>query len=133
MLRTALGLPVALHPHHPPSVILYADAADAIHWHYDHNFTRGRRFTAVFPLDVSAGNTSVLQVCDCSGTVMSVPLGPGKGVVFDATSVYHRVTQQSAGAHRLVVLVPVYDDRRQSALDVLRERLHRVVKAVAVL
>jgi hypothetical protein len=133
MMRTTLDFPVALHPRHPPSLLLYADAADAIRWHYDHNFTRGRRFTAVFPLNVSSGNTSELQVCDCSGAVVTLSLEPGQGVVFDASSVYHRVTQQSAGAHRLVILVPLYDNPRQNALDIVRERLHLIVKSVALL
>lgn len=52
-LSELIGLPVfptADHDQSSCSVLFYTDAGDHIHWHYDHNFYRGRHFTVLIPL-----------------------------------------------------------------------------------
>jgi hypothetical protein len=61
-----LGLRVAPTPRDDKSslsVLVYSAEGDHIDWHHDLNFYRGRHFTVLVPLIVSAGVDSQLQVC----------------------------------------------------------------------
>lgn len=52
-LSELIGLPVfptADHDQSSCSALFYTEAGDHIHWHYDHNFYRGRHFTVLIPL-----------------------------------------------------------------------------------
>ena len=113
---------------------LYHRHNDRIHWHYDPNFTKGKRYTLIFLLSRDSCSTAHLQFKDCvTGEVNDLPEKDGVGVVFDASQVFHRVTSQHEGCRRLTVIIPLYEDPRfylggriHSSLQKLGNKLARI-------
>ena len=102
---------------------------DYIDWHYDNNFSRGRRYTIVLPLVESEDSASTLEVRGPDGDIVQVDTVPGRGVIFDASDVSHRVTPQKEGSYRMVLVIPLYTDPTLSTLGRMKRGLHNHVIA----
>lgn len=106
---------------------LYEDKDDFLDWHYDNNFTRGNRYTLVVPLIVDNCNSSEFQYMDRkSGEVATVKVPIGKGVLYNGSEVYHRITAQTMGCRRMVVIIPLYTDYSKSVIGEAREKLRNL-------
>jgi hypothetical protein len=106
---------------------LYEDEFDFLNWHYDNNFTTGTRYTLVVPLLVDACNTSEFRYLDARGgddrppKDTPVKVRVGQGMLYNGSRVYHRITPQSAGCKRLVVIIPLYTNPTRTAVGAMRE------------
>lgn len=110
-------------------VKLYSQENDGIRWHYDNNYTKGRRYTLVFLLHRSECSTAQLQFRDCAtNTVYSVHEEEvdGRGILFDASYVFHRVTPQKLGCQRMSVIIPLFEDPRYHIFGRLGFYFHKL-------
>ena len=106
---------------------LYEDDDDFLEWHYDNNFTKGNRYTLVIPVLVDECNTAEFMIKDRKTQrekVIKVPLG--QGVVYNGTEVYHKITQQTRGCRRMVVIIPFYANYEKGFLGELRQFMRNV-------
>ncbi len=106
---------------------LYDDDKDFLNWHYDNNFTKGNRYTLVIPLLVDDCNTAEFQYKDRKSQkeiIVKIPLG--KGVLYNGSDVYHRITPQKKGCKRMVVIIPLYENYNKSLLGKLREKMRNI-------
>lgn len=102
---------------------IYDSEGDFLNWHYDNNFTKGNRYTLVIPLMVDDCNTAEFQYKDRKTgqeIVFQVPLG--KGVLYNGSELYHRITKQTNGCRRMVVIIPFYANYKKSIIGKLREK-----------
>ena len=107
---------------------LYENENDFIDWHYDNNFTVGNRYTLVIPVVVDNGNTSEFMIKDIkTGGERVVPIPIGKGVVYNGSITYHKISKQTKGNRRLVVIIPFYSNYKKTPFGHVREFLRNVV------
>ena len=93
---------------------LYENEEDFLDWHYDNNFTMGKRYTLVIPLILDVGNTSEFMIKDPhSGEENMIPIPLGKGVLYNGSVTYHSITKQTSGNRRMVVIIPFYTNYKK--------------------
>lgn len=101
---------------------LYDSENDFLDWHYDNNFTIGQRFTLVIPVLVDDNNTSEFMIRDrktLQEKIIKIPIG--KGVVYNGSITYHRITKQTKGNRRMVIIIPFYTNYKKSIFGNIRE------------
>jgi hypothetical protein len=106
---------------------LYEDDDDFLEWHYDNNFTKGNRYTMVIPVLVDDCNTAEFKIKDRrteEEKIIQVPLG--MGVLYNGTEVYHKITQQTKGCRRMVVIIPLYTNYQKGFLGDLRQFVRNI-------
>ena len=102
---------------------LYDNENDFLNWHYDNNFTKGNRYSLVIPILVSENNTSEFMIKDRKDgkeKVVKIPLG--KGVIYNGSKTYHKITKQSKDNYRMVVIIPFYSNTKKNMLGTIREQ-----------
>jgi hypothetical protein len=106
---------------------IYDDEDDFLNWHYDNNFTRGNRYTLVIPVILDECNTSEFQYKDRkTGDVKTVKIPLGQGVLYNGSEMYHRITQQTKGCRRVVIIIPFYADYSKSIIGEIREKFRNM-------
>jgi hypothetical protein len=106
---------------------LYENEDDFLDWHYDNNFTIGNRYTLVIPLIVDNGNTSEFMIKDRkTQEEIIVPVPLGKGVVYNGSVTYHKISQQTDGQRRMVVIIPFYTNYKKTFFGKMREFVRNV-------
>lgn len=106
---------------------LYEDDDDFLDWHYDNNFTKGIRYTLVIPVLVDDCNTAEFKIKDRkteAEKIIQVPLG--MGVLYNGTDVYHKITQQTKGCRRMVVIIPFYSNYEKGFLGEMRQFMRNI-------
>ena len=102
---------------------LYDNENDFLDWHYDNNFTKGRRYTLVIPLLLSENNTSEFMIKDRKNgkeKVVKIPLG--KGVIYNGSITYHKITKQTKNNYRMVIIIPFYTNYEKNIFGNIREK-----------
>ena len=130
-IRNVLNMNVnyATYPpeHYRLFVRLYENDGDFINWHYDNNFTKGERYTLVIPLFVDKCNTSKLMIKDRKTSIekkINIPFG--KAIIFNASTVFHKVSHQTNGCKRLVAIIPLYEDYNLSYFGKSRKNIRDI-------
>ena len=101
---------------------LYEDEDDFLDWHYDNNFTIGNRYTLVIPILVDKGNTSEFMIKDRkTGIEKIIPISLGKGVIYNGSITYHKISEQTNGQRRLVIIIPFYSNYKKTFFGKIRE------------
>lgn len=106
---------------------LYENNGDKLNWHYDNNFTKGERYTLVIPLFVDKCNTSKLMIKDRKTSIekkINIPFG--KAIIFNASTVFHKVSHQTNGCKRLVAIIPLYEDYNLSYFGKSRKNIRDI-------
>lgn len=107
---------------------LYEDGGDHIDWHYDNNYTDGNRYTLVVPIIQDATNTSEFMIKDQKTRAEQVvPVHVGQGVVYNGSITYHKITPQTEGSTRMVIIIPFYSNKNISFLNRIRMNLRNVI------
>ncbi len=96
-----------LHDQSSCSLLCYQRGGDHIGWHFDHNFYRGRHFTALLtivnqglkPCDLS----SATLVAKVDGQAMPIETPPNALIVFEGSKLLHKVTPIGDGEQRIVL------------------------------
>jgi len=108
-------------------VRLYENENDFLNWHYDNNFTSGKRYTIILPLIIDDCNTSEFQIKDRKdSTIKEFKTKLGEGVIYNGTNVYHRITKQNKYCRRLVVIIPLYENYNISFLGNTRKLIRDI-------
>lgn len=122
--------PVADHDQSACSLLYYSEPGDHIAWHYDHNFYKGRHFTALLSLvNRSATGTvsaSRLQSKNGAGEVRDVDTSENVLVLFEGARVLHRVTPTEPGDVRIVLSMTFATDPRVGWLAEVPRRIKDV-------
>lgn len=108
--------PTPIHDQSSLSVLFYDRPGDHIGWHYDHNFYRGRHFTALIPLvneghDAGGLSHARLLVREADGERV-VPTPPNRLILFEGAKVLHKVTPIREGERRVVLSMTFCTDPR---------------------
>ncbi len=104
---------------------LYEDG-DFLDWHYDNNFTIGNRYTLVIPILIE-NNTSEFMIKDIkTGEEKVIHIPIGKGVVYNGSITYHKISKQNKGGIRIVVVIPFYTDKTKTLFGKIREKVRNV-------
>jgi hypothetical protein len=97
--------PTPINDQNSLSILHYDQPLDHIGWHYDHNFYRGRHFTALL--------TFVNEGSDKGGLKpVAIPTEPNSLVLFEGALVRHKVTPLQAGERRVVLSMTCCTDPR---------------------
>lgn len=109
-------LPTADHDQSACSILYYEQAGDHINWHFDHNFYKGRHFTALLSVvnRSAAGSVSAsqLQIKDAAGRVTVVDTSENSLVVFEGARVLHRASPTEEGDRRVILSMTFCTDPR---------------------
>ena len=106
---------------------IYDNENDFINWHYDNNFTKGKRYTLVIPLLLSENNTSDFMIKDQKTELekkINIPLG--KGVLYDGSSTYHKISYQTKNEKRMVIVIPLYTKYEKNFIGEWREKIRNI-------
>ena len=107
---------------------LYEDDDDFLDWHYDNNFTKGKRYTLVIPVMVDECNTSEFMIKDRkTEEEILIPVQVGQGVIYNGTDVYHKITQQTKHCRRMVIIIPFYSNYEKGFLGDIRQFMRNVI------
>jgi len=108
------------------SVLVYDRPADRIGWHYDHNFYRGRHFTALLTIvnqgHAPDGLSHARLVVAADGREVVVGTEPNTLVLFEGAVVRHKVTPIQAGERRVVLSMTCCSDPRAQAWQGIARR-----------
>jgi hypothetical protein len=119
--------PAGDHDQSSCSLLYYTEEGDHIHWHFDHNFYRGRQFTALLSLVNRGGNgglsASRLMRKDAEGKEIAFETAENTLMLFEGQRVVHRVSPAAAGDQRIVLSMTFNSDPR---ISVTREVKRRV-------
>ncbi|MGE3245036.1 MAG: 2OG-Fe(II) oxygenase [Beijerinckiaceae bacterium] len=114
---TGLALqPTPLGDQSSLSILFYDRPGDHIGWHYDHNFYRGRHFTALLPL-VNRGHgenglSHATLWARAGGREFAIATPPNRYILFEGAVVHHKVTPVAEGERRLVLSMTFCVDPR---------------------
>jgi len=98
---------------------------DFLDWHYDNNFTIGNRYTLVIPVLVE-NNTSEFMIKDRrTGEEKIVPIRIGKGVIYNGSITYHKISEQMDGI-RMVIIIPFYSNPKKTFFGEMREKIRNI-------
>jgi len=100
-------VPTPLYDQSSCSVLIYEKEGDRIGWHYDHNFSNGRHFTAL----LSLVNESRIRQCLSSAELVvqtaagmkTIPTPPNTLVLFEGAVVRHTVTPLRSNEKRIIL------------------------------
>lgn len=87
----------------------YFNQNDNIGWHYDTNFSGGRRYTINIPLYIEKCNTCRLQYKNSKGKTINVNDKLNELYIYEGDKIFHRVTNQTKNCKRLVIIIPMYN------------------------
>ena len=108
------------------SVLIYDRPADRIGWHYDHDFYRGRHFTALLPIvnegSAEGGLSHAELVARLDGREVVVNTAPNTLVLFEGAVVRHKVTPIDAGERRIILSMTCCTDPRARAWQSVARR-----------
>jgi len=106
---------------------IYENNDDFLDWHYDNNFTIGNRYTLVIPILVDTFNTSEFMIKDRkTGVEKIVPIPLGKGVIYNGSVTYHKISHQTDGQRRMVIIIPFYTNYKKTVFGHIREQLRNI-------
>jgi hypothetical protein len=112
--------PAGDHDQSACSILFYDQAGAHINWHFDHNYYKGRQFTALLTLTNRAGSGGVsgsrLMRKDEAGNAIDVETPENSLVLFEGARVLHRVSPADAGDLRIVLSMTFNTERRISRL-----------------
>jgi hypothetical protein len=109
----------------------YSEDKDHINWHYDSNFTKGQRITLVIPIYASYCNTSEFMIKDPkTGEEITKTVNMGEGIVYDGSNVYHKITNQTQGCERFVVVIPMYENFQSTLFGGVRKCVRSVTDQI---
>jgi len=115
------------HDQSAESILYYEEEGDHIHWHFDHNFYKGRQFTALLSLvnESSDGpmSTATLTCKGAFGTERAVDTRAGSFVIFEGAKVLHRATPAAKGDLRILLSMTFNTDPRISLLGEAARRV----------
>ena len=113
---------------------MYDNENDFLDWHYDNNFTMGNRYTLVIPILQDVNNTSEFMIKDRkTQTERVVPIPAGKGVIYNGSVTYHKISNQTEGNRRLVMIVTFYSNYNKSILGNIREIVRNLTYKILTL
>ncbi|MFO1084808.1 MAG: 2OG-Fe(II) oxygenase [Reyranellaceae bacterium] len=98
------------------SILHYDKPLDHIGWHYDHNFYRGRHFTALLTIlnegNDKGGLSHAVLTARLDGQAVAIPTEPNSLVLFEGARVRHKVTPLHTGECRVVLSMTCCTDPR---------------------
>lgn len=120
-------LPAGDHDQSSCSLLYYTEEGDHIHWHFDHNFYRGRQYTVLVSL-VNRGpngglSASTLMRKDAAGMEFSYETAENTLMLFEGQRVVHRVSPAAAGDRRIVLSMTFNIDPRISFTREIKRRI----------
>ena len=107
-------------------VRLYDDKDDFLNWHYDNNFTEGKRYTIVIPILVDEDNTAEFQTKESIDKIKTYKVDLGKAIVYNGSNVYHRITPQKENNRRLVVIIPMYTNYKINIIGKMQQYFRKI-------
>jgi len=121
-LSDLIGTPVrptADHDQSSCSALFYTESGDHIHWHYDHNFYRGRHFTVLIPLtnrnssgDDVSHSLFERQRRGAEADDVAYSTAANSLIVFEGNRVRHRATPLGEGELRIMLSMTFATDSR---------------------
>jgi hypothetical protein len=103
------------------SVLLYDRPGDHIGWHYDHNFYRGRHFTALIGIENANHDRTALSSARLlvrkNRREIEIPTPANTLVLFEGARTLHKVTPICEGEHRVMLSMTYCTDPRNSVLQ----------------
>lgn len=108
--------PTPINDQNSLSILHYDKPLDHIGWHYDHNFYRGRHFTALLTIvnegSGKGGLSHAVLTARLDGQAVAIPTEPNSLVLFEGALVRHKVTPLRDGERRVVLSMTCCTDSR---------------------
>lgn len=108
--------PTPINDQNSLSILHYDQPLDHIGWHYDHNFYRGRHFTALLTIvnegSDKGGLSHAVLTARLDGKPVAILTEPNSLVLFEGALVRHKVTPLQAGERRVVLSMTCCTDPR---------------------
>jgi hypothetical protein len=108
--------PTPIHDQSSLSILHYDRPLDHIGWHHDHNFYRGRHFTALLTIvnegSGPAGLSHATLTARLDGKAVAIPTEPNSLVLFEGARVRHKVMPLRDGERRVVLSMTCCTDPR---------------------
>lgn len=108
--------PTPINDQNSLSILHYDRPLDHIGWHYDHNFYRGRHFTALLTIvnegSGKGGLSRAVLTARLDGQAIAIPTEPNSLVLFEGALVRHKVTPLREGERRVLLSMTCCTDPR---------------------
>ena len=78
---------------------------DYMSYHFDTNFTIGKRFTVLIPLFINENNDSFLTIKDKNKNEKKIEINIGEGIVYNGDKVIHKVSKQCKDGKRISLII----------------------------
>ena len=119
--------PTPLHDQSSLSILIYERSGDHIGWHYDHNFYRGRHFTALLPVvncgDAADGLSHARLRAMIGDTEAELQTPPNTLIVFEGARVLHKATPLVAGERRVLISMTYCSDAHANLAQAVARRM----------
>ena len=89
---------------------------DFMSYHFDTNFSLGKRYSVIIPLYLNEFNTSYLTIKDKSKNEKQIIIPIGKGIIYNGDNVLHKVSKQGTGGERISLIINLTTNSSYSLL-----------------
>jgi hypothetical protein len=133
LISGIVGAPVTTTPSYDQSscsILAYTRPGDRIGWHFDHNFYKGRHFTALLTLVNTGAQPDQLSsarfLVERDGQEIYVPTPENTFVLFEGAEVRHAVSAQGEAETRIVLSMTFCTNPQATTLSDLQRRFKDV-------
>ena len=89
---------------------------DFMSYHFDTNFSLGKRYTVLIPLYVNEYNTSYLTIKDKNKNEKKIIIDFGEAIVYNGDKVFHKVSKQEEKGERISLIINLTTNPNYSLL-----------------
>jgi len=89
---------------------------DFMSYHFDTNFSLGKRYTVLIPLYINEYNTSYLTIKDKNNNEKKIIIDFGKAIVYNGDKVFHKVSKQQEKGERISLIINLTTNQKYSLL-----------------
>ena len=96
---------------------------DFMSYHFDTNFTLGKRYTVLIPLYINNKNQSFLTIKDKDNNEKKIIIEVGQGIVYNGDKVIHKVSTQCKDGKRITLIINLTTDPKFSLIGKYLQKL----------
>ncbi len=96
---------------------------DFMSYHFDTNFTLGKRYTILIPLYINNKNQSFLTIKDKDNNEKKIIIEVGQGIVYNGDKVIHKVSTQCKDGKRITLIINLTTDPKFSLIGKYLQKL----------
>lgn len=96
---------------------------DFMSYHFDTNFSLGKRYTILIPLYINEKNDAYLTIKDKKKNEKKIVINVGQGIVYNGDKVIHKVSKQNKDGKRITLIINLTTDLKYNFIGKILQKV----------